>query len=687
MNSARSIWFGGVILLCLLLVVPCMAESGYIIVGQGPDAQFSGYYAYNTLPTQVNFRDASTGSSPKTYLWDFGDGTTSTEENPTHSYIQRGLYTVTLTVTNAYGTDIEKKVDYIAVGVSPKADFSATPTSGNIPMIVQFTDLSRGKPTNWLWNFGDGQTSRLQNPTHIYYTAGTYNVYLTASNAYGSSDATKTAYVTVGGQLVSKFIATPTSGKVPLKVAFTDTSIGSPTSWSWNFADGTTSTEQNPTHTFENAGLYKVQLTVIKGNAMDTSEQVINAGGLPVANFTGAPTAVNVKEAVQFTDLSENSPTAWKWNFGDTATSNNQNPSHAYLAKGIYTVSLMASNANGRDTMIKQGFVNVGLAPIADFHPIINPAMASQVPLYVSFIDQSENMPSSWLWDFGDGTTSTEQNPGHLYYTPGIYTVSLKATNTFGSDTNVKQDIINVGKSGVIGFTADKTTVGVGRYVFFTDLSTNTPVHWIWEFGDGSIGTSSYQDHVYQKAGVYTVTLTTSNLSEQNKLTKKQYITVLNLPKADFTLSPKRGAAPLTVNFMDTSLGTPTAWFWQFGDGETSSEQNPSHTYAMNGNYAVTLTVSNSNGSDSISKANAVVATLAPMANFTVSQRSGSTPFIVQFTDLSTNNPTTWFWQFGDTTTSTEQNPKHVYPTVGAYNVSLTVTNQYGSDTISRTGN
>ena len=122
-----------------------------------------------------------------TYLWNFGDGQTSTDQNPTHTYIQQGFYTVSLTVTNAYGSNTAVKNNYIAIGVSPAANFVATPISGTAPQNVQFTDLSGGGATDWLWDFGDGQTSTAQNPTHTYYAGGTYTVILTVSNGFGSS--------------------------------------------------------------------------------------------------------------------------------------------------------------------------------------------------------------------------------------------------------------------------------------------------------------------------------------------------------------------------------------------------------------------------------------------------------------------------------------------------------------------
>lgn len=692
MTRNTCILSAGMLVLLLALLIPgatasTATQSGYIVVGVAPVAQFSAHYAFATVPTKVNFVDDSLGSTPMTYSWDFGDGSTSTEQSPSHMYTQRGVYTVKLTATNDFGKSTEIKKDYISIGLGPKADFAGTPTSGNVPMSVTFTDKSQGQVTTWQWDFGDGKSSSEKNPVHTYWTAGVFNVILTVSNEYGSSDATKNSYITVVGPLTSKFSADPGTGKAPLLVKFTDRSIGTPTLWKWDFGDGTTSTEQNPVHTFTNGGAYDVVLDIYRGQDGASSTQVVNVGGVPVADFIGTPTSVNIGETIAFTDKSSNSPNQWAWDFGDTKTLITQNPSHAYQLKGIYTVSLTAKNDNGKDTETKTGYINVGMGPIADFRPVIAPFEMNAVPMTVKFIDQSMQLPTSWMWDFGDGQTSTEQNPVHIYAKEATYTVSLTVKNNFGTDTKVMKDIITVGKGPAVDFTADKTTVGVGRIVTFTDLSGNSPTSWVWEFGDGAVGMGSKPDHVYQKTGVYDVTLTASNPAVTNSRTKNQYITVLNIPRADFTADKTRGGAPMNVLFMDQSIGEPTTWNWDFGDGSAkSTEKNPTHTYTSLGSYTVSLTVSNGNGQDTTSKAGYIVTTLAPVANFKVDQRIGKAPFIVQFKDLSTNNPTKWSWTFGDGTSSSEQNPRHIYPQEGAYDVRLTASNDYGSDTAYKTG-
>jgi PKD repeat protein len=150
----------------------------------------------------------------------------------------------------------------------PVADFSADATSGDAPLTVNFTDLSTGSPTSWSWDFGDGNTSTDQNPTHIYTVAGVYTVTLIVTNETGAGTETKTDYITV--LMVADFIGDPVSGSAPLTVKFEDQSIGVPTSWSWDFGDDNVSSNENPTHVYGSAGIYTVTLIASNISASDT---------------------------------------------------------------------------------------------------------------------------------------------------------------------------------------------------------------------------------------------------------------------------------------------------------------------------------------------------------------------------------------------------------------------------------
>ena len=248
----------------------------------------------------------------------------------------------------------------------PVAAFSASPTSGNLPLKVQFSDKSTGSPTSWKWNFGDGKTSTSRNPAHTYTKAGKYTVSLTIKNAAGTNTKTIKNYITVKTapvKPVAAFSASPTSGYAPLKVKFTDKSANSPTSWKWSFGDGKTSTSKSPTYTYSKAGKYTVSLTVknAAGSSTKTIKNyiVVNTLKAPVAAFSAKPTSGKAPLNVQFTDKSANSPTSWKWNFGDGKTSTSKNPAHKYSKAGKYTVSLTVKNAKGSSTKTISGYIKV----------------------------------------------------------------------------------------------------------------------------------------------------------------------------------------------------------------------------------------------------------------------------------------------------------------------------------------
>jgi len=219
------------------------------------------------LPLVVQFTGSGT-ESPTSFYWSFGDGSTSTAQNPVHVYNTAGIFTVAFRAANSDGGNTVINESCITVAVDNLvSDFSANITSGTIPTQIQFTDTSTGGATSWLWDFGDGVTSTERNPKHTYTYANTYAVSLTVTNEFHSTTNIKPGYITISAQIdgnqgiLSSFVYDP----VETVVFFNDTSIGSPTSWLWDFGDGTTSAEQHPVHEYTIADVYHVTLTTTKG--------------------------------------------------------------------------------------------------------------------------------------------------------------------------------------------------------------------------------------------------------------------------------------------------------------------------------------------------------------------------------------------------------------------------------------
>ena len=233
----------------------------------------------------------------------------------------------------------------------PVADFNYSPGSPVIGQSVQFTDTSGGGPTSWSWNFGDGTSSTSQNPSHTFSQAGTFPVYLTASNSHGNHTKQRPVVVAAaGGTLAAAFNFTPASPVTGQSVQFTDTSTGGPTGWSWNFGDGSTSTSQNPTHAFAGSGQYTVTLTASNAGGSNAKSRNITVSAptsKPTAAFDFSPGSPTVSQPVQFTDKSSGAPTSWSWDFGDGSNSTLQSPTHTYSSTGIFTVSFTAQNSLG----------------------------------------------------------------------------------------------------------------------------------------------------------------------------------------------------------------------------------------------------------------------------------------------------------------------------------------------------
>jgi len=248
-------------------------------------------------------------------------------------------------------------------GQPPLANFTADATAGCEPLVVNFTDLSSGIPSNWSWTFGDGNTSTAQNPSHTYY-AGTYNITLNASNICGWNATAKTGYIAVNSTPTANFTANVTDGCKPLTVSFTNTSSGNITGWSWTFGEGNTSTEQSPTYTYNNTGIYLVNLTVTNAdNCSDTRTDSITVRDVPAVNFTASPLNGYTPLTVNFTDLSTGNVTGWSWAFGDGGNSAAASPTHNYTAAGTYTVNLTVDNACGANTTSKARYISVMSTP------------------------------------------------------------------------------------------------------------------------------------------------------------------------------------------------------------------------------------------------------------------------------------------------------------------------------------
>jgi PKD repeat protein len=647
-------------------------------------AYFSAKPTSGVAPLEVDFKDMSLGN-PLFWFWDFGDGSTSTEQHPTHTYIDTGYYDVKLVVSDMAGTDSLIRSNYIKVLIPVVAQFSAEPKSGVIPLQVQFTDLSEGDPISWFWEFGDDSTSTEQNPTHTYMDTGYYDVKLVVSDGTWTNSLIRSGYIEVLPPVVAQFSAEPESGVVPLQVQFTDLSEGDPTSWFWAFGDDSTSTEQNPMHTYMDTGYYDVKLVVSDGTWTNSLIRSSYIKVLPsvVAQFSAEPESGFIPLTVQFADLSTGDPTNWFWDFGDQTTSTEQHPIHTYTNNGIYDVMFITSDGIKFDTLIRTEYIAVFDTLSVDFNA--NPTFGHK-PLIVSFQSLCDPVPYNVIWYFGDGDSSHDLNPVHQYNDGGIYDMKLVAEIFGYNDSLIKDDFVWISDIKA-EFAADKRCGSQPLEVMFTDSSTGIfPItNWHWDFGDGGTSYEQHPTHQYENTGVFDVRLIVSDGIGVDTITKEEYITTQDSVSADFNGYPTSGSSPLAVTFEPTLEGTANQYFWDFGDGDTSALRNPIHTYTTQGKYDVKLRVrlefDDCNQVDSVMKKEYVVVNDLE-AQFTADPTAGAAPLWVQFTDESSGNPDNWFWDFGDGNTSTAQSPWHEYDTAGVYDVFLRVGNFIAYDSL-----
>jgi len=327
--------------------------------------------------------------------------------------------------------------------------------------------------------------------------------------------------------------------------------------------------------------------------------------------------------------------------------------------------------------------------PVADF--FANQTTGT-VPLAVNFTDNSTNMPTVWNWNFGDGNYSSLQNPVYTYNRPGLYSVTLNASNIAGYNSTTKLDYINViAQSPVAAFSANATAGFAPLVIQFNDTSTNFPSMWNWSFGDTSWfnTTDPVMSNVtksYPTGGNYTVTLYVSNSGGSDSFS--QYVDVWNRTSNNFTANQTFGNVTFAVMFTDTSYNA-TSWFWVFDGFNTSTERSPIFNYAVPGIYSVNHSSSNDHDIFWTNKSDYIIAyppaATIPSANFNGTPTSGVAPLTVQFNDLSTGSPTNWNWSFGDGNFSNAMSPPHIYAYPGLFSVTLNVSNSAGNNSFTRT--
>ncbi|NVO21480.1 MAG: PKD domain-containing protein, partial [Bacteroidetes bacterium] len=435
---------------------------------------------------QVQFTDLTTTTGNQSisgWNWDFGDPgsgifNVSTLQNPTHSYAATGTYTIRLIVTtgNACNDTITNTVTILN---TPAVDFTFQTACQDNPAQFNPSGMQNNSIGSWLWNFGDGNTSLLISPTHIYNFAGTYTVTLTVMDTSGCV-STRSHPVTIKPLPVVNFDnSSPTCRQDD--VQFTDqsnTTAGYLARWLWDFGDGNTTNITFPstgatTHAYSQSGTFNVTLQVWTNDSCTaTFTKVVSILAKPTAEFSAGSSCLG--SPVTFTDLSLSNTTSgisnWSWDFDEpTSGTNNQstlqNPTHIYNTASNFTVTLIAGISGGCSDTITHS-ITVSPPPTADFTS--QAGCSGDTTQFTSSTLVNVPTTQSWNWQFGDGLTSTLTDPLHIYAQPGTYSVTLTITDTAGC-VNTKTHNVDVFMGPVSNFSVS-TPSCTGQSLTFTDL-------------------------------------------------------------------------------------------------------------------------------------------------------------------------------------------------------------------------
>jgi gliding motility-associated-like protein len=657
------------------------------------------------------------GTNILSWSWDFGHGTpvtTGTLSPQSYTYPTGGqtAYTVKLTTRNTVGC---VSTDSLAIdfggGLESLFTISKDAVCANEP--VTFTDASfgsgtSGSPSDWQWDFDNGQTHSGQTPPpQTWTTPGIKTISLTVSTAIGCVKTFKDT-VTVEATPVAAINASPAVVCLGSSAAYSDAStisIGTITGWVWNFDDGTSSTLQNPNKIWATAGNHTTTLTVTSAGgcaSTNTATHIINVNPLPIPGFRyDLNCTTRTLTATDTSNANGGTITSWEWDFGDGGTSTVQNPSHVYAASGTYTVTLAVTTANGcRSATPVSITVTIAASPVADFTLPGNTCLPSASPVFTNTTSISDGTLAqvTYIWNFGDGTGDFNApsvipvSPTHVFPGTGPYTVSLTAISNNGCTNTITKPYSAIFAQPVAVISPQAELCVGGTVNFSSATSTaagSTVTGWLWDFGDGS-PTSTVQNptHTYTTAGVKTVQLTVTSAAGCSSAIDTVLVTVNQAPTANF--SDTINCTTRSVGFTDLSVansGNVTQWAWNFGDnGATSTVQNPTHVFSNEGDYTVTLTVTTDKGcSNSTPFSQLVRVNARPVADFTLPGNVCLPNASASFTNTTgisdgTLPQVTYVWNFGDgsPTVTSPASPTHTYTGVGPFTVTLTATSNNG---------
>lgn len=675
--------------------------------------------------------NSSITSGSLSYLWTFGDGDSSTLLEPTHTYSKYGNYTARLYTTSATGI-VDSAIQSIVVHPQPQADFSAASVCSYDSATFTNTASIASGTLSHQWNLGDGTKLQRTSLQHFYADTGSFTVQLISQSTYGCTD---TISKTLNVYQAPRAGFTAVNTCLYDTLVFTDTSSFA-TSFLWELGNGNTSTSTSPRQLYDSSGTYSIQQIAFNDNCSDTAQQlvevlkvpeidisvqnqcrydsvvVINRSlhadlyswtwgdqstssnnshlyttdgtytiqltastllgcqaqdslevtvfPVPVAKFSAKD--VCHRDSTQFINASSISSglIGANWAFGDAASSNAVSPKHLYDSSSTYQVQLITISTNNcSDTVLH----NVTVNPI--------PAVTFSTGLVCTGLENSFSNQStgatSYKWYFGNGDSSSANAPTYTYSNAGNFQVKLKAFT--------KESCFASYDSTIIAYQSPKAILAInevceGDSTLFTNYTSNSNSQ-LWKFGDNSTSSAFEPSKVYASAGTYQVTLIASTTSGCIDSTSKN-ASILTKPKAQFSVN--KSCLGDSSRFSNSSSNAQK-FTWTFGDGFSSTKNQPIHQYAKAGSYQATLVAeTNQVCSDTFTQQIIVYAT--PDVSLTIpSDICSKSVFTAQ---NHTPGASSYIWDFGNDSSSTLAQPNFSYNKADSHWVSLTATSTQG---------
>ena len=636
----------------------------------------------------VTFQNLSTGPT-NSYIWNLGNGVWWNQlwaGNITYVYNSPGTYTISL-ISQIVGACSDTAQVVVHVLDNPQVNFAVNNQFGCDSLNLQVTNNSSSDIVNWQWSFGNGNTSNAADPpTQNYDSAGIYTILLEVENDFGCTNSSS-QQVSVYDSPVPDFI--PTGACVNQTVNFTDLSQSNDpiVSWNWNFGNNISSTLQNPSVSFTEAGTFEAFLSVSTNFCQATDTIQFEIDSLPTADFITSSISGCTPLELLLTNTSSSNATNFQWDFGDNYYSNLETPIHVFnnnlTIDTNYNITLVASTNSGcLDTAHLE--ISVFPSPSANY---TNNAVPDCAPIGVDFTNTTLNA-TEYFWDFGDGNTDTSFHASHTFENQGlvleVYEISLIVTNMYGCEDTSNQSIV-VYPEPLFDFTAIPDSGCAPLEVMFP--SVNGAVMYDWDFGDGNTSTISSPTHTFMNNTSNSIDYNVQLIASSSfgcSDTNSQTVIVFPTPVADFTTSDTASCSDLQLTISNNSQNS-NQFVWDFDDGNIVNNNSSSFNYGFtnNGfsvvNHQIVLNASNSyNCVDSTTK----MVTVYPnvIVNFQ-SDTSGCSPLPIDFLNTSVG-ASDFIWHFDNGDSSISTNPSQLFENLSSnqqiLDVQLIATSSFG---------